>query len=300
MKQAALPLVITTLLGAGCSAAFAHVSLQSPQARAGHPYQAVFVVGHGCDAAATTRITVQVPVGFKAVKAVPRPGWTAELKGVTATWTAAGKEAALPNGQRGEFVLEGAAPAKPGPLWFKVLQTCEEASMDWSQIPDKGTATAAMKTPAALLDVLGDREFAAMQAQPQAEGGWVRSSVAGQQATGVFMRLKAREAVQLVGVETPVAGTAEVHEMKMDGDVMRMRAVPRLDLKAGQTLDLGPGGYHVMLQELRQPLVAGATVPLTLTFRNTRGVESRLELKLPVAAQAPVAGGKAPTEGHKH
>jgi uncharacterized protein YcnI len=116
MKQAALPIVITTLLAAGCSAAFAHVSLQSPTARAGHPYEAVFVVGHGCDAAATTRITVQVPVGFKAVKAVPRPGWTAELKGATATWTAAGKEAALPNGQRGEFVLAGATPAKPGPL----------------------------------------------------------------------------------------------------------------------------------------------------------------------------------------
>lgn len=300
MKKTALPLVISTVLAAGCSAAFAHVSLQAPQAQAGRPYQAVFVVGHGCDAAATTRVAVQVPPGFKATNAAPRPGWTADLKGATATWTATSKEAALPNSQRGEFVLAGTAPSKTGPLWFKVLQTCEQGSLEWSQLPDKGTSTAGMKTPAVLLDVLGEREFAAVQAQPQVEGGWVRAAVPGQQATGAFMRLKAREAVQLVGVETPVAGTAEVHEMKMDGDVMRMRAVTRLDLKAGQTLDLGPGGYHVMLQELRQPLAAGATVPLTLRFRNTRGVESRLDLKLPVAVQAPAGAGTAPTEGHKH
>ncbi|MES3002864.1 MAG: copper chaperone PCu(A)C [Pseudomonadota bacterium] len=300
MKSNALPSIAAALLAAGCASAFAHVSLQSPQAQAGRPYEAVFVVGHGCDAAATTRIAVQVPAGFKAEKVLPRNGWTSELKGATATWAASGKEAALPNGQRGEFVLAGTTPAKPGALWFKVIQTCEQGSLEWAELPAKGTSTAGMKTPAALLDVLGEREFAAAQAQPQVEGAWVRAAVPGQQSTGAFMRLKAREAVQLVGVETPVAGTAEVHEMKMDGDVMRMRAVPRLDLKAGQALDLGPGGYHVMLQELKQPLAAGATVPMTLRFRNSQGVESRLELKLPVAAQAPGTTGAAATEGHKH
>ena len=113
------------------------------------------------------------------------------------------------------------------------------------------------------------------------------------------MRLTARQATQLVGASTPVAGTTEVHEMKMEGDVMRMRAVPKLDLPAGQVVELKPGGYHIMLQELKQPLAKGATVPLTLVFRDAKGVESKLELKLPVATQPP-GGTSMPMDGHKH
>jgi len=134
---------------------------------------------------------------------------------------------------------------------------------------------------------------------PKVEGAWVRSAVAGQSGTGAFMRLTARQATQLVGASTPVAGIAEVHKMKMEGDVMRMRAVPKLDLPAGQTLELKPGGYHIMLQELKQPLAKGATVPLTLVFRDAKGVESKLELKLPVAA-VPPGGAAIPMDGHKH
>jgi copper(I)-binding protein len=114
------------------------------------------------------------------------------------------------------------------------------------------------------------------------------------------MRLTAKDAAQLVGVATPVAGVAEVHEMKMEGDVMRMRAVAKLDLPPGQPVELKPSGYHLMLQDLKQPLAAGSTVPLTLTFRDAKGVESKLELKVPVAAQAPGAPTPAATSGHKH
>jgi copper(I)-binding protein len=130
------------------------------------------------------------------------------------------------------------------------------------------------------------------QAMPKVEAAWVRSSVPGQQGTGAFMKITAQEAMQLVGVSTPVAGTAEVHEMKMDGDVMRMRAVPKLDLPAGKAVELKPGGYHVMLMDLKQPLAAGSTVPLTLVLRNAKGVESKLDLKLPVTTQ--------PAGAHKH
>ncbi|MBG9388798.1 copper chaperone PCu(A)C [Caenimonas sp. DR4.4] len=279
--------------------ALAHVSLQDSQAQAAQPYRAVFHVGHGCDGSPTKRIAVQVPAAFRGARPQPRPGWTLESKGGTVSWTAAA-DAAAGDKERAQFVLEGMAPPKAGAVWFKVLQTCEKGSMDWSQVPPEGTSAASLKTPAVLLTVLGKREFAALRAQPLVEGAWVRSSVPGQQSTGAFMRLKAREAVQLVGVESPAAGTADVHEMKMDGDVMRMRPLAALELKAGQTLELAPGGYHVMLQELRQPLAAGGTVPMTLTFRNAQGVQSKLELKVPVAAQAPGVAGTAPMEGHKH
>lgn len=131
---------------------------------------------------------------------------------------------------------------------------------------------------------------------PTIEGGWVRATVPGQQATGAFMRITAPESMQIVGITTPVAAVAELHEMKMEGDVMHMRAVDKLDLPAGKAVELKPGGYHLMLQELKQPLPKGATVPLTLVLRNAKGAESRMELKLPVALQSPAGGGAAPNK----
>src|SRR5512133_2637994 len=149
-----------------------------------------------------------------------------------------------------------------------------------------------MKTQATFLAAACAALFAgsavsAAPAAPKVEGAWIRSTVQGQAGTGAFMKLTPSQATQLVGASTPVAGTAEVHEMKMEGEVMKMRAVPALDLPAGRATELKPGGYHIMLQELKQPLAKGATVPLTLVFRDAKGVESKLELKLPVATQPP-------------
>lgn len=129
--------------------------------------------------------------------------------------------------------------------------------------------------------------------------GWVRTAVPGQSGTGAFMDITAREGTRLVGVSSPAAGVAEVHEMKMENDVMKMRAVPALDLPAGKTVQLKPGGYHVMLMELKQGLPKGSTVPLTLVFRNAQGLESRMALTLPVAASAP-ASAQPDSAGHKH
>ena len=131
------------------------------------------------------------------------------------------------------------------------------------------------------------------------KNAWVRASVQGQKATGAFMQLTASQPTTLVGVASPVAGVAEVHEMKMDGDVMRMRALPQgLPLPAGKAVALTPGGYHVMLMDLKATLPKDSTIPLTLTFKDAKGVESRVELKLPVATTAP--GGAAAPAGHKH
>jgi copper(I)-binding protein len=86
--------------------------------------------------------------------------------------------------------------------------------------------------------------------------------------------------------------------MKMEGDIMKMRAVPALDLPVGKKVELKPGAYHLMLMDLKAPLAKDSTVPLTLLFKDAKGVESRLELKLPVSTVAP-AGAAAPAE-HKH
>lgn len=133
-------------------------------------------------------------------------------------------------------------------------------------------------------------------------GAWVRATVPGQMGTGAFMNLTAKDGARLVGVSTPVAGVAEVHEMKMDGDIMKMRALPVLDLPAGQAVQLKPGGYHLMLMDLKQPLPKGSTVPLTLRLQDAQGVESRLEVSVPVSTAAPgaIAGNAASHGAHKH
>ncbi len=130
------------------------------------------------------------------------------------------------------------------------------------------------------------------------DGAWARASVQGQMATGAFMKLTAKDGATLVGTSSPVAGVTEVHEMKMEGEVMKMRAVPSLELPAGKTVELKPGGYHVMLLDLKAPLVKGSTVPLTLTFKDAKGAESRLELKVPVSTGAPGAKAASPKADH--
>ena len=124
----------------------------------------------------------------------------------------------------------------------------------------------------------------------EVKDAWVRTSVPGQKATGAFMKITAKEGSKLVSASSPAAGVTEVHEMKMDGDVMKMRAVVGgLDLPAGKTVELKSGGYHVMLMDLKAALPKDSTVPLTLVFKDAKGVESKVELKVPVAAMAPGA-----------
>lgn len=141
----------------------------------------------------------------------------------------------------------------------------------------------------------------AQTAAVKVEGAWARASVQGQKATGAFMRLTAKDGARLVRAESPAAGLAEVHEMKMEGDIMKMRAVPALDLPAGKTVELKPGGYHVMLLDLKAPLAKDSTVPLTLVFQDAKGVESKLNLTVPVGTSVP-GGATAGSmmDEHKH
>ena len=138
----------------------------------------------------------------------------------------------------------------------------------------------------------------AVQAQVSVKDAWVRSSVPGQQATGAFMKITSKEDARLVAASSPVAGVVEVHVMKMEGDVMRMRAVPVLELPAGKTVELRSGGYHVMLLDLKTTLKKDSIVPLTLTFKDAKGAESRVELQVPVQTVAP--GGAMQGQGMKH
>ena len=128
-------------------------------------------------------------------------------------------------------------------------------------------------------------------AQVTVKDPWVRGTVAQQKASGAFMLLQSATDARLVSAASPVAGVVEIHEMRMEGDVMRMRAVTGLDLPAGSTVELKPGGYHVMLMDLKKPLQDGDMVPLTLTVESKDGKRSTLEVQAPVKALAAPAGG---------
>ena len=99
-------------------------------------------------------------------------------------------------------------------------------------------------------------------------GVWARATAPGQTTAVVYMEVKSAATAALVAAGTPLAGRAEFHSMTMEGGVMRMRALPRVDLPAGKTVKLAPGGAHLMLIDLKSPLRPGDKVPLVLSVQS--------------------------------
>ena len=130
----------------------------------------------------------------------------------------------------------------------------------------------------------------AVNAQAQTveiKDAWIRGTVAGQKASGAFMSLTSRSPARLIAAASPVAGVVEIHNMKMEGNVMKMFAVDGIDLPANRTVKLAPGGYHVMLMDLKQTLRAGDRVPLKLTFELAGKKRETMEVDVEVR---PVTG----------
>ncbi len=134
------------------------------------------------------------------------------------------------------------------------------------------------------------------QAQTTVSEPWIRGTVAQQKATGLFAQITSAKGGRLVSASTPAAGVVEIHEVAMDGNVMRMRALANgLDLPAGKAVELKPGGYHLMLMDLKQALKAGDSVPVTLVIEGADKKRETVEIKAPVRAL-----GAAAPEAHKH
>lgn len=124
---------------------------------------------------------------------------------------------------------------------------------------------------------------------------WVRPALAEQDATGGYLTIQSSEKLALVGVSTPVAEVAEVHEMRMDGDVMRMRMLERLDIEPGKALELKPGSNHLMLMALKGAVEAGQQVDLNLLFEKPDGTKIDMPVKATVRGPAGAASG-----AHQH
>lgn len=138
----------------------------------------------------------------------------------------------------------------------------------------------------------------AVAAEVHVDDPWVRATVGGQQASGAFMTLTSTSDARLVAVQAPIAGVAEIHEMTLEDNIMRMRAIDALALPAGKPVALSPGGYHLMLLELKGPLKTGEHVNLTLIVEDKDGKREEVEVRAPVRALAGGSGHGAKMHGH--
>ncbi len=128
------------------------------------------------------------------------------------------------------------------------------------------------------------------------EGAWARATAPGQDSGMVDLRITSKQAASLVGISSPAAGSVALHSMTHEGGMMKMREVKSLALPAGKSVDLGQGGYHLMLNGLKAPLKAGDSVPLTLNIQ----VDKTL-VKVDAKAEVRPLTGIAPQENeHMH
>jgi len=143
-----------------------------------------------------------------------------------------------------------------------------------------------------VLLVLALATAAGAQPGPRVEDAWARPTVTGQAGGGGFLKITSPTADRLIAASAPVSKTVELHTMQMQGDVMQMRQVPAIDIPAGKTVELKPGGLHVMFIGLTQTLNDGATFPLTLRFE--KAGEVKVDVKVTTRPGMPAM------DPHKH
>lgn len=300
------------------SPAVAHVTLEVREAKAGAPYKATLRVPHGCDGTATLKVKAQIPEGVIAVKPMPKAGWQVDtVRGAYAKTYPYYHGAKLSEGVKeiawtgkladehfDEFVFSGflAADLPAGRIYFQVTQECEKGDMRWSEIPAAGQDSHALKAPAPALVILAQHAAPSAAAQSFKAGAltieapWIRATPGGARIAGGYMKITnaGKDADRLVGGTFPVAGRFEVHEMSMDGGVMKMRELAKgLEIKPGESVELKPGGYHVMFMDLKRGLKEGETYKGTLVFEKAGKVE--IEYKI-----GPIGGGAPKAGGHSH
>ena len=163
MKQS---LILLALAATFTTAAQAHVTLEQASAPAGSYQKLTFHVGHGCDGAATTGITVMLPESVTGAKPMPKAGWNISTtegklsvpveshgKAVTsAVREISWKGGPLPDAWYDEFTMQVKLPDDAGKLYFKVVQQCGKTGVAWDEMP--GDANVKLKAPAPMLDVL--------------------------------------------------------------------------------------------------------------------------------------------------
>lgn len=285
--------------------ALAHVTLETREAGPGTRYRGVLQVNHGCAGQATTGLKVTFPEGVTGIRPVPKAGWQLSLEKAgdasghapaplrSVTWSGG----SLPDDEYDEFVFVGsvAQTAKAGDLLaFPVVQTCGAKVVNWTEVPAAGADAQALKEPAPLVQVAAAEATAA---GPTIKAGeltiaapWIRATPGGAKVAGGYVRITngGATADRLVAASMPLSEHGEVHEMSMDGGIMKMRPVEGgLTIPPGGAVELKPGGYHLMFMGLNGALKSGETVKGTLTFEHAGTVPVTFRVGGFGAQQAP-------------
>ncbi|MBP2491909.1 uncharacterized protein YcnI/copper(I)-binding protein [Methylobacterium sp. PvP062] len=319
--------LVSAALGLGllASAAQAHAVLERKQAAPGTSYRGVVQIMHGCNGKPTTRVSVTIPEGLIGAKPMPKPGWTLTTargpyaktyashhgtvsEGVTAiTWSGG----SLPDDQVDEFTFlaQVAGTFEPGAtVYVPVQQDCAEGSYAWSEIPKAGQDAHDLKAAAPSFRIVqvaqagGAPPAGTAAAATTVKAGdltietpWLRATPNGAKVAGGYVRITntGRAPDTLTGATVPFAKSSDIHCMSMEGGVMKMAPVTNgLTIKPGETVELKPGGYHLMFEDLTGAPKAGETVAGTLTFQRAGAV--------PVTFTVAPIGAGAPGGQHQH
>ncbi len=292
-------------LCAFAAAAQAHVTLEQSEAAAGSTTKITLRIPHGCEGQATHTVRVTVPDGFYGVKPMPKAGWqldtnvgtyttpytnhgTEMTEGVTEVVWSGGN---LSDAWYDEFTLRGSVGADVAPgtvLFFPTVQECDNAKAEWTDTSDDDEAAKASPRLTVTAASGHDHDHGAMDlfklGDLTIEHPFSRATLPNAPVAGGFMSVTNTGTTddRLISATSDAAGRVEVHEMAMQGDVMKMRQLKDgLPIPAGQTVMLKPGGYHIMFMDLKAPLVEGKTVTVTLTFEKAGSIEVPLEIGAP-------------------
>jgi copper(I)-binding protein/uncharacterized protein YcnI len=314
---------IAALFTAGAAPAFAHASI-TPDTAAPGSAKLVISITHGCDGGqATKSVRVEIPEGFVAAKPMLKAGWTIEIekgdyahpykvhgKPVTAGTKAITWKGELPDAYFDEFSIDGTfADVKEGDrLFFKTVQTCDSGKLAWTDEPAPGHNPHGLEHPAPSVTIAaempghgmghdhsmmkmgmgGEKHAAAAAGEIAITDAHARAMLPGQPTGAGYLTIvnSGKEADRLVSITSPAAGKVEVHEIRTQDGVMKMRPLEDgLAIPAGGSVELQPGGgYHLMFEDLQKPFAKGDSVPVTLEFETA----GKVEVTLPVG---PASGG---------
>ncbi|KQT79835.1 copper resistance protein CopZ [Methylobacterium sp. Leaf465] len=314
------------LLSLSATAALAHATLERKEASPNAAYRGVVQITHGCDGQPTNRVSVTIPEGVIGAKPMPKPGWTVTTEkgayaraypyyhgdireGVrTITWTGG----SLPDDQVDEFtflarISDAFAPGST--VYFPVEQDCAAGQYRWGEIPAAGQEAHALKSPAPGVRIVAAASGPARAAASSVKAGdlsietpWMRATPGGAKVAGGYVRVTntGSQADRLVGASIPLAGRTSIHSMTMEGGVMKMAPVEGgLVIKPGETVELKPGGLHLMFEDLASGPKAGETVEGTLRFERAGTVPVTFSVA-PIGAMKPGAPAAAATAPGHH
>lgn len=279
--------------------AFAHATFVDGSAEQESTVVAALQVPHGCEGGlATTEVQIKLPEGFIAAKPQPKAGWELEvIKGdYQKAYKNHGKEIKsgpveirwkggnLPDEFYDTFAVQGKISGIEAgqDLPFKVTQLCgDKGKVAWDEVAAAGVDPHSLKSPAPTIRVAekaayaGGHDHSAMDMDVVKAGslelseGTTKAMLPGQPVGGGYVTIKntGDSDDKLIGVESSSAGRAEIHEMAMVNDVMKMRKLDDgIVIPAGQTVELKPGGLHMMFFDVKKPFAEGDKVPVTLIF----------------------------------